>query len=329
MGRAGRQVEVWSPLSEERYAGNQIELARPENREILGSFAEWLKGVRRLAPATITDLVSHAREFVDALSTAAGMGGVAAQAWLTPLRVEELAVAHGRDHGVVWRRHRATAMRTWLVFAAEQGWVEDGLSQAVPGVVARRLSVLPRAFSRAEIEALWSASIESARCPLRDQAILALLISYGARRGQVSALCLTDIDWQDRTIDFVAHKGGKKVQHVLTPAVAEALARYLRCERPASESESVFLRQCRPHRRLSPQAITEMVRERLHRCGLEPRGPHGLRHAFASRLLAAGESMETIADMLGHRSLGAVAIYAKLEVGRLLECALEWPEVTA
>ena len=36
---------------------------------------------------------------------------------------------------------------------------------------------------------------------------------------------------------------------------------------------------------------------------------------------------ETVADLLGHRSLESTAIYAKVDEGRLREAALEWPEV--
>ncbi len=76
---------------------------------------------------------------------------------------------------------------------------------------------------------------EGGRCPDRDRAIVYLLATYGVRRAQVSALRLEDIDWIERTIVFAAHKGGKAVQHVLTDAVAESLADYLRNERPRSD----------------------------------------------------------------------------------------------
>ena len=143
----------------------------------------------------------------------------------------------------------------------------------------------------------------------------------------MSALQLTDIDWPARTIVFAAHKGGKAVHHDLTETVAQALAEYLREERPRSDCAYVFLRQIRPYVRLGPGAITDLVRKRMKRCGLPPRGPHALRHAFATRLLRAGEPIKVIADLLGHRSLDAVAIYAKVDYSRLIEVAIEWPEV--
>jgi integrase len=69
-----------------------------------------------------------------------------------------------------------------------------------------------------------------------------------------------------------------------------------------------------------------MVTTRMVRCGLEPRGPHAFRHAFATRLLRAGQPVKAIADLLGHRSLDAVAVYAKVDHPRLFEVAVDWPE---
>lgn len=154
---------------------------------------------------------------------------------------------------------------------------------------------------------------------------MVLLASYGVRRGQVSALQLADIDWRERTVDFAAHKGGKAVQHVLTESVAESLADYLRNEQPASDCDYVFLRAKPPHLRLGPTAISMMVSSRMKRFGLPPRGPHAFRHAFATRLLRAGQPVKAIADLLGHRSLNAIAIYAKVDHARLFEVAVDWP----
>ncbi len=162
----------------------------------------------------------------------------------------------------------------------------------------------------------------------RDRAIIFVLATYGVRREQVSALRLSDVAWKERTITFAAHKGGKSVLHTLTPAVSEALAEYLYVERPSEDGDEsyVFLRHRSPHLRLGPKAVSNLVRARLVRCGLPPRGPHALRHAFATRLLRAGESFKVIADLLGHRSLAAVGVYAKVDHSRLLEVAPEWPE---
>ncbi|MFN2626477.1 MAG: tyrosine-type recombinase/integrase, partial [Mycobacteriales bacterium] len=114
------------------------------------------------------------------------------------------------------------------------------------------------------------------------------------------------------------YKRGKATEHTLIPAIADALVRYLRTERSGDEDdEFVFLRQCPPHVRMSPSAVAYAVRRYMRFAGVEPHGPHSLRHAFACRQLRNSRSLKTIADLLGHRSLGAVAIYAKVDHPRL------------
>ena len=72
----------------------------------------------------------------------------------------------------------------------------------------------------------------------------------------------------------------------------------------------MFLRRRRPHLPLNPAAVTQMIRARLEGLGVAgaPRGPHTLRHAFATRLLRSGQPLKSIADLLGHRVQSGKAI---------------------
>jgi len=318
----------WSPEAQVRYTLRRIERACPRNHRVLQEFSAWLARDRGLAPATITVRVGSTCEFVDAVTARAeSFGTRALLRSLTPETVEGFFVRYGKDHGIAARRSMSTAIRTFLRFAASRGWVGWELTEAVPSLRGYRLSNLPRGLSTVELSVLLSTPWEGARCPRRNRAIVYLLATYGIRRQQVADLKLQDIDWCERTIDFAAHKGGKAIHQALTPCVAEALADYLRNERPHDASDSVFLRHPAPHLPLSPLAISSMVRLRMARCGLAPRGPHALRHAFATRVLQAGQPVKVIADLLGHRSLHTVAVYAKVDFARLLEVAIEWPEV--
>jgi len=51
------------------------------------------------------------------------------------------------------------------------------------------------------------------------------------------------------------------------------------------------------------------------------RGPHALRHAAAQHLLDQGLSMKAVGDYLGHRSVAATSIYAKVQLNVLREVA--------
>ena len=305
---------------------NRIERSDLKNRRVLREFADWLAESRGLAPGTVRLRVASASSFVDAVTSASECACVEALRSVTVQQIEDFFIDYSRGRGIAIRRTMGTAMRSLLQFAATRGWLGPEMAEAVPSTTGYRLSHLPRGVSDEALQKLLTAPWESSRCPRRNHAILLLLATYGVRRSQVSALELSDIDWQERTITFAAHKGGKAVEHLLTDAMAQALAEYLSKERPSSDHGHVFSCYVRPHGQLAPDAITELVSRRARRCGLPHLSPHVLRHAFATRLLRGGQPIKAIADLLGHRTLSAVAIYAKVDVTRLLQVADEWPK---
>ena len=309
--------------SQRAYTNHRIAAGPASWRRCLRSFATWLEQDRGLALSSITVRVSSARVFVESLE---GAGGVRALKRLGVADVEDFFVGYAEEHGVAARRSMQAAMRLLLRFAAERRWVRSRVADAVPSMRSYRLSGVPRSLSRDQVRAVIAAS---ATRSLRDHAIVLLLAVYGIRRGQVSALKLEDINWRRHTITFAAHKGGKRVRHHLAPAVAAAVAKYIRHERPNTDECAVFLRDRRPHLALGPSAVTQAVHHTLREAGVQshPRGPHALRHAFATRLLHDGRPLKVIADLLGHRSLAEVSTYAKVDLARLLEVAAPWPEL--
>jgi site-specific recombinase XerD len=52
------------------------------------------------------------------------------------------------------------------------------------------------------------------------------------------------------------------------------------------------------------------------------------RHGFATRMLQNGQSLKTIADLLGHRNINTTFRYTKVDLAALHQLPLEWPEVS-
>jgi integrase/recombinase XerD len=146
-----------------------------------------------------------------------------------------------------------------------------------------------------------------------------LLAVYGLRSGEVRCLCLGDLDWDRRILRVHRTKTDRVQEYPLTAALSQVLRQYLKRGRPASTCQEVFLTLHAPFRPLSAGALCDLVRSLMERLEItaSKRGPHALRHACATYLLNQGFSLKKVGDHLGHRSLSATQIYAKVDLNGL------------
>jgi integrase len=169
-----------------------------------------------------------------------------------------------------------------------------------------------------DVKRLLAAAEGERAVAIRDRAVLMLLAVYGLRAGEVSALSLDDIDWAKEVLTVSHGKSQKPRVYPLCRPVGDAILRYLREVRPRCDRREVFLTLRAPFLPLT-FALGTMVQRRMRALGLTlPRyGPHALRHACATHLLAQGLSLKEIGDHLGHRSPDATGIYAKVDLAAL------------
>ena len=138
---------------------------------------------------------------------------------------------------------------------------------------------------------------------------------------EVIALELDDIDWRAGVLT-VHGKGRYHDRLPLPHDVGEAIAVYLRQDRPSCTTRRVFIRNKAPHRSFGhPSSISTIVCLALRRAGLQPdlKGAHLLRHSLATGMLRRGASMAEIGQVLRHRAE---------HDGNLCESRHEGPPVT-
>jgi integrase len=155
-------------------------------------------------------------------------------------------------------------------------------------------------------------------CPVdvRDRAILMLLAAYGLRASEVVRLRLEDFDWQREQLRLMRPKTQSSQVYPLSHRVGDAVLDYLKQVRPPCALREVFLCSRAPIRPLGRAALWPIVAERLRRLGVpgSHRGPHAIRHACATHLLAQGLSLKEIGDHLGHQHPDTTRIYAKVDL---------------
>jgi site-specific recombinase XerD len=217
----------------------------------------------------------------------------------------------------------AGTLRSFFHYAETQRWCPSGLAAAIDAPTIYALESLPRGPEWSQVKALIASIRGNDPVTIRDRAVILLLTVYGLRRGEVAALRLDDLDFENEIIRVTRPKARRAQQYPLVGSVGNALLRYLQYARPRCDCREVFLAIKAPRRALSAASISAIVRWRLRAIGAHgiPCGAHGLRHACGRHLLAKGFSFKQIGDQLGHRRAASTSVYAKVDLKGLREVA--------
>ncbi len=319
-------------------------------------FSEWVGRYLELAVVgvrsrTVAEKAAlHLGRFVGFFEEAYGHDRISAvvrrdaQAWQRSLVEQGLAPSTVNNHLA-----SLSAFTTW-VDAQAPGLFLAG--DPVKGIRELRLPPLePRALSEVQVRSLknvcdrlerfhelkgreWKKGSDRSPAhargrPARDRAIVFALLSTGLRREELVVLDLDQVEPNEPEglraarrvrVRGVKGKGGTERNVFLSKDAREALAEYLRAERPRDVgpgSEALFLSADgaparREDGRLSVRAINLLL-ERIGRWHdaeaadpsrkISPLRPHDLRHTFAYRLAAeTGKDAYELERRLGHGS---------------------------
>lgn len=282
----------------------------------LARFAEYMLSERGLSPHTVTHRRRSINDFLARL-TARGLRLEA----VTVAQVDEVLAGQVLEEGYsrVSVRTYASTLRAFFRFAEANGWCRGGLAAAVMAPRVFPHEGLPAGPSWEDVNRVLAALAGDAPAHVRDRALVLLLAVYGLRAGEAVALRLDDFDWEREVLTVRSSKRLKPRTYPLCRPVGDAVLRYLREVRPASARREVFLTLRAPIRPLNRGGLGAAVTRRLLALGapLPHHGPHALRHACATHLLARGLSLKEIGDHLGHHSPEATRLYAKVDLAGL------------
>jgi site-specific recombinase XerD len=293
----------------------------------LRRYDQYMEQVRGLAPSTR----DGALRLVEALLRQHFGDDAIRFEVITPQRVRRFFAAQAKNYkaptslGAV-----VSALRGYFRWRATLGDRTHALVGALAYPANWQLASLPKSLEPAEVEQFEAALGQSGPSMLRADAMVRCMLDLGLRSGEVARLSLDDIDWDAGTITLRRTKGRREDVMPLPEATGQAIAAYLRGERPKTRHRMVFARHMTPRERpIGPDLVRKTIRQAYARAGLPYTRSHLLRHTMAGRLLTGGASLKEVADVLRHRSLNTTLIYAKLDSGRLVEVALPWPGITA
>ena len=135
-------------------------------------------------------------------------------------------------------------------------------------------------------------------------AAIRLLVLTGCRRNEILGLRWDDLNFETGEMRLRDSKTGARMVP-LPPKSAEVFAGLSR----TPDNPWVFPGRKKGTRLVNLNDSWDRVRKRA---GLDGVRLHDLRHSYASRALALGESLPMIGDLLGHRKVNTTARYAHL-----------------
>lgn len=220
---------------------------------------------------------------------------------------------------------KASALRQFYGFLAEEGLRSDDPSHALPRPVPRR--PLPKILSHDQVEALFArAELEAAgdAAPaVRQLALLEMLYGSGLRATELVSLPITAVP-RDAPFLTVTGKGGASRMVPVSGRARTALSRWLALRPEDQKAGAKFLFPSRTGH-ISRVRLFQILKQLAVRAELDPAklSPHVLRHAFATHLLEGGADLRALQLLLGHADIATTQIYTHVDAARLVQLVNE------
>lgn len=210
---------------------------------------------------------------------------------------------------------KLSAIRSFLKFMKREGKITRNLGTLIPSPKYQRN--LPRFLNVDEAALLVEAPDLSTRLGRRDRALFEILYGCGLRVSEAMGLNFGDLDFKGGWVRVLG-KGGKERMVPFGPPAREALQEISKDRNHPDRNEPVFVNF--QGARLNVRSVARILCKHLVRIeSAKTLSPHGLRHSFATHILAAGGDLRTIQELLGHVQLSTTQRYTHVDLGALMD----------
>ena len=220
-----------------------------------------------------------------------------------------------------------STLRSFFKHLQQEYGLADPTLEIAPSKFLRRL---PKALTINQILSMIDAAYrEGDPITLRDQAMLELLYSSGARVSELIGINISDLsvvetaDGQITTLKLRG-KGSKERIVPLGSFATKAIDDYCVRVRPAllaknpRNNAALFLNS--RGGRISRQSAWQMVLDAASAAGItEHVSPHVFRHSYATHLLDGGADIRVVQELLGHASVTTTQIYTLITIDKVRE----------
>jgi len=298
--------------------------ARPPATPLLRAYADYLCRHRGNPDVTIRKKLCHIDKLQHCLKQTS-------KSWrsMRLTDIDAFLVASAQSYSRSTVCDIACSIRCFARFLHSSGRLSVDLAEGVIAPIQPRYEQPRRALAWNDVQRLLKAVDGSSARGLRDYTILLMMSTYGFGAGEITRLQLQDIDWSAGTLKIMRPKTGEVFQLPLLPAIAKALACYLRRGRPKNTpTRHVFIQMKVPFMPFdASSAIRHIIVKHAKIAGIEAPflGSHVLRHSNAARQIDLGTRPQVLSDLLGHRNPESISAYVRIATDSLREISLPVP----
>lgn len=224
-----------------------------------------------------------------------------------------------------------TFIRNWIVFLSKNKISPNSINRKISSLKAyfkflvnikeikrsplrnhtslRTKSKVVNPLNETEMKEVFKLFKTSEKELTRDSMIIDILYSTGLRRAELINLKKSDIYFDDQVIKVLGKRNKERLVPML-PGLVKKLKLYSR-----NLEEDSFLLQSKNGNKISPSTIYRVVNKYLRSISTKTKiSPHVLRHTFATHILNNGADINSIKEILGHKSLASTQIYTKIKI---------------
>lgn len=207
----------------------------------------------------------------------------------------------GRPLSSTYIHNLARALRRLFSYCVADGLLERSPFQSVrmPRVERKVL----RALSPQDVKRLLHACKNA-----RDGALVRFLLDTGVRAAELCALNVGDLDASTGAVTVAVGKGQKGRYVYAGAQTRKAVRRYLASRNNPPAREPLFV-TLRGGRRLTVNAIVQLMRRLQRASGVEHATAHAMRRTFAITCLRNGMNVHTLRLLMGHADIDVLRLY--------------------
>lgn len=207
---------------------------------------------------------------------------------------------------------KVTALRSFFRFLLKEKIVEKDPTQMLKNLKTKKK--LPSFVTENQMNVMLNEdNFNNSNQGHRNNLIIETFYFTGIRVSELSELKVANIDRYNKTIKVLGKRNKERIVPI-HPFLFEKLLKFIEIK-----DSDQYLFSSKSGNKITPSTIYRIVKSYLSIVTkVEKRGPHTLRHTFATHMLNNGADLNTIKEILGHSNLAATQVYTHNSFEKLI-----------